>query len=45
MAFNEGAEKALNLLIQQPEVGPKMISISGHTEDTVLELQLVIRRK
>jgi pimeloyl-ACP methyl ester carboxylesterase len=30
------AEKALNVLIQQPEVDPKRISIIGHSEGTII---------
>src|SRR5215471_19585297 len=30
------AEKALNVLIQQPEVDPKRISIIGHSDGTVI---------
>jgi len=32
--FIHDAEKALNILIQQPEVDPKRISILGHSEGT-----------
>ena len=32
--FIHDAEKALNVLIQQPEVDPKRISIIGHSEGT-----------
>ena len=30
------AQKALNVLVQQPEVDPKRISIIGHSEGTVI---------
>ena len=39
LTFNDlkhDAEKALNLLIQQPEVDPKRISIIGHSEGTII---------
>jgi dienelactone hydrolase len=36
------AEKALNVLIQQPEVDPKRISIIGHSDGTVVTPRVVI---
>jgi uncharacterized protein len=36
------AEKALNILIQQPEVDPKRISIIGHSEGTVIVTRVAI---
>jgi len=36
------AEKALNVLIQQPEVDPKRISIIGHSEGTVIAPRVAI---
>jgi len=36
------AEKALNVLIQQPEVDPKRISIIGHSEGTVIAPRIAI---
>jgi pimeloyl-ACP methyl ester carboxylesterase len=36
------AEKALNVLIQQPEVDPKRMSIIGHSEGTVIAPRLAI---
>src|SRR5438552_8314528 len=32
----QDSKKALNVLIQQPEVDPKRISIVGHSEDTII---------
>jgi len=34
--FIHDAEKALNVLVQQPEVDPKRISIIGHSEGTII---------
>ncbi len=45
MTFNDlkhDAEKALNLLIQQPEVDPKRISIIGHSEGTIITPRVAI---
>ena len=36
------AEKALNVLIQQPEVDPKRISIIGHSEGTVIAPRVAV---
>jgi len=36
------AEKALNFLIQQPEVDPKMVSIVGHSEGTIITPRVAI---
>ena len=36
------AEKALNILIQQPEVDPNRISIIGHSEGTVIAPRVAI---
>jgi len=36
------AEKALNVLVQQPEVDPKRISIIGHSEGTVIAPRVAI---
>jgi uncharacterized protein len=36
------AEKALNVLIQQPEVDPKRISIIGHSDGTVITPRVAI---
>jgi pimeloyl-ACP methyl ester carboxylesterase len=36
------AEKALNVLLQQPEVDPKRISIIGHSEGTVIAPRVAI---
>jgi len=36
------AEKALNVLIQQPEVDPKKISIIGHSEGTIIAPRVAI---
>ena len=36
------AEKALNVLIQQPEADPKRISIIGHSEGTVIAPRVAI---
>jgi alpha-beta hydrolase superfamily lysophospholipase len=36
------AEKALNVLIQQPEVDPKRISIIGHSEGTIIAPRVAI---
>ena len=36
------AEKALNVLIQQPEVDPKRISIIGHSEGTIITPRVAI---
>src|SRR5215471_16673107 len=37
-----GAEKALNVLIQQPEVDPKRISLIGHSEGTIIAPRVAI---
>ncbi|MGE3858914.1 MAG: alpha/beta hydrolase family protein [Nitrososphaeraceae archaeon] len=45
MTFNDlkhDAERALNLLIQQPEVDPKRISIIGHSEGTIIAPRVAI---
>jgi uncharacterized protein len=45
LTFNElkhDAERALNLLIQQPEVVPKRISIIGHSEGTIITPRVAI---
>ena len=45
MTFNDlkqDAERALNLLIQQPEVDPKRISIIGHSEGTIITPRVAI---
>ncbi|MGZ5550778.1 MAG: alpha/beta hydrolase family protein [Nitrososphaeraceae archaeon] len=45
LTFNDlkhDAEKALNLLIQQPEVDPKRISIIGHSEGTIITPRVAI---
>ena len=45
LTFNElkhDAERALNLLIQQPEVDPKRISIIGHSEGTIITPRVAI---
>jgi len=45
MTFNDlkhDAESALNLLIQQPEVDPKRISIIGHSEGTIITPRVAI---
>src|SRR5215472_660981 len=34
--FIDDAEKALNVLVQQPEVDPKRISLIGHSEGTLI---------
>jgi alpha-beta hydrolase superfamily lysophospholipase len=36
------AEKALNVLVQQPEVDPKRISLIGHSEGTIIVPRVVI---
>jgi uncharacterized protein len=36
------AEKALNVLVQQPEVDPKRVSIVGHSEGTVITPRVAI---
>ena len=38
----QDAEKALNVLIQQPEVDPKRISIIGHSEGTIIAPRVAI---
>jgi uncharacterized protein len=40
--FKRDAEKALNVLIQQPEVDPKRISIIGHSEGTLYAPRVAI---
>jgi alpha-beta hydrolase superfamily lysophospholipase len=40
--FIHDAEKALNVLIQQPEVDPKRISILGHSEGTLYAPRVAI---
>ncbi|MGZ5471781.1 MAG: alpha/beta hydrolase family protein [Nitrososphaeraceae archaeon] len=45
LTFNDlkhDAERALNLLIQQPEVDPKRISIIGHSEGTIITPRVAI---
>ena len=45
MTFNDlrhDAERALNFLIQQPEVDPKRISIIGHSEGTIVTPRVAI---
>ena len=45
MTFNDlrhDAERALNFLIQQPEVDPKRISIIGHSEGTIITPRVAI---
>ena len=36
------AEKALNVLIQQPEVDPKRVNIVGHSEGTIIAPRVAI---
>ena len=36
------AKEALNVLVQQPEVDPKRISIIGHSEGTVIAPRVAI---
>ena len=38
----EDSKKALNVLMQQPEVDPKMISILGHSEGTIIAPRIAI---
>ena len=38
----QDAEKALNVLIQQPEVDPKRISIIGHSEGAIIAPRVAI---
>jgi len=40
--FIHDAEKALNVLAQQPEVDPKRISLIGHSEGTIIVPRVVI---
>src|SRR5215472_9875089 len=40
--FIHDAEKALNVLVQQPEVDPKRISLIGHSEGTVIAPRVAI---
>ena len=40
--FIRDAEKALNVLVQQPEVDPKRISLIGHSEGTIIVPRVVI---
>jgi uncharacterized protein len=40
--FIHDAEKALNVLVQQPEVDPKRISLIGHSEGTIIVPRVVI---
>ena len=40
--FLHDAEKALNVLIQQPEVDPKRVSIVGHSEGTIYAPRIAI---
>ena len=45
LTFNDlkhDAERALNILIQQPEVDPKRISIIGHSEGTIITPRVAI---
>ena len=36
--LKQDAEKAVNVLIQQPEVNPKRITLIGHSEGTIIAL-------
>ena len=38
----QDSKKALNVLIQQPEVDPKRISIIGHSEGTIIAPRVAI---
>ena len=38
----QDSKKTLNVLIQQPEVDPKMISIIGHSEGTIIAPRIAI---
>ena len=40
--FIHDAEKALNVLIQQPEVDPKRVSLIGHSEGTIYAPRIAI---
>jgi pimeloyl-ACP methyl ester carboxylesterase len=40
--FIHDAEKALNVLIQQPEVDPKRISLIGHSEGTIIAPRVAV---
>jgi uncharacterized protein len=40
--FIHDAEKALNVLVQQPEVDPKRISLIGHSEGTLIAPRVAI---
>ncbi len=40
--FLHDAEKALNVLIQQPEVDPKRINLIGHSEGTIYAPRIAI---
>jgi len=40
--FIHDAEKALNVLVQQPEVDPKRISLIGHSEGTIYAPRIAI---
>jgi uncharacterized protein len=40
--LNQDSKKALNVLIQQPEVDPKRISIIGHSEGTAIAPRVAI---
>ena len=40
--LKQDAEKALNVLIQQPEVDPKKITLIGHSEGTITVLRVSI---
>jgi dienelactone hydrolase len=40
--FIHDAEKALNVLIQQPEVDPKRVSLFGHSEGTIYAPRIAI---
>jgi pimeloyl-ACP methyl ester carboxylesterase len=45
MTFNDlkhDAERALNVLIQQPEVDPKRITVLGHSEGTIITPRVAI---
>jgi predicted esterase len=40
--LKQDAEKALNVLIQQPEVDPEKITLIGHSEGTIIVPRVVI---
>ncbi|HEX5975806.1 MAG TPA: hypothetical protein VFY68_00940 [Nitrososphaeraceae archaeon] len=39
----QDAEKALTVLVQQPEIDPNIITLLGHSEGTIIAPRVAIR--